>query len=406
MQSQKRSNWPRRLVYLLGIVVVGGGLAVAFQPKPVAVDLAAVEMGPMKVTIDSEGQTRVKNVYVVSSPVSGRKLRIAAEIGDPVIAGKTLLAAIEPSDPVFLDVRSHAEAEAAVKAAQAGRSLAKAELNRIEAELVFAKSDLARADALVKRGTISKRDLERNQLTVKTTQAAVSTAKAALRVREFEVQSARARLIDPGNITNRAANCCIQVRSPVDGQVLQIIRKSESVVAAGAALLEIGDPRNLEIVVDLLSSDAVRVTVGDTVLIEGWGGDNSLSGLVRQIEPTGFTKVSALGIEEQRVNVLIDFAGEATTWQRLGHGFRIEARIVIWQAANVLRVPMSALFREGDDWAVYATSDNKAELKKIRIDHINGQWAEVTEGLEAGEMVIAHPSDVIETGVEVVKRAQ
>jgi len=269
MQNQQRSLWPRRLVYLTIIAAVGGGLFIAFQPKPVSVDIVAVQKGPMQVTIDAEGQTRVKNVYVVSSPVSGRKLRIPAKIGDPVLAGKTILAAIEPSDPAFLDVRSHAEAEAAVKAAQAGRSLAKAELARIEAELEFARADLARADALVKRGTISKRALERNQLTVKTTEAAVSTARAGLRVREFELQSARARLIDPGSTASRSANCCVQVKAPVDGQVLHIIHKSESVVAAGAPLLEIGDPRNLEIVVDLLSSDAVQVTVGDTVLIEG-----------------------------------------------------------------------------------------------------------------------------------------
>ena len=406
MGTQKRSNWLRRLVYLVLIVVVGGGLAVAFQPKPVAVDMETVEMGPMLVTIDAEGKTRVKHIYVVSAPVSGRKLRIPVEIGDRVEAGKTLLAAIEPSDPVFLDVRSHAEAEAAVKAGQAGQALASAELKRIEAELDFARADLARADALVKRGTISRRDLERNQLTVKTTEAAVSTAKAALRVRDFELQSARARLIDPGSTASRSANCCVQVKAPVNGQVLHIMQKSESVVAAGAALLEIGNPENLEIVVDLLSSDAVRVSVDDAVMIEGWGGADALNGVVRRIEPTGFTKTSALGIEEQRVNVLVDFVGDVAAWQRLGHGFRVENRIVIWQSAEVLRVPMSALFREGDNWAVYSVSGNKVELKPLKINHVNGHWAEVTMGLAAGDRVISHPGDLIENGVEVVARGQ
>jgi len=400
-----RSSWPRRFVYVAVIAAVGGGLAVAFQPKPFAVDLAAVEAGPMLVTIDAEGQTRVKDVYVVSSPISGRKLRISAEIGDTVIANKTVLAAIEPSEPAFLDIRSHAEAEAGVKAAQAAQSLAAAELDRIKAELVFARADLERAQVLVSRGNISKRDLERNQLTVKTTEAAVATAKAALRVRNFEFQSSRARLIDPGAPSvDRAVDCCVQVRAPVDGQVLHIMRKSQSVVAAGAPLLEIGNPENLEIVVDLLSSDAVRVTVGDLVLVEGWGGQEVLQGQVRQIEPVGFTKVSALGIEEQRVNVLIDLIGDEATWQRLGHGFRVESRIVIWQADNVLRVPMSALFREGNDWAVYRKSGKVALLSVIEIDHINGQWAEVTSGLNDGDVVIAHPGDQIETGVEVVAR--
>jgi HlyD family secretion protein len=406
MGIQKKSNWPRRFVYLVLIAVVGGGLAVAFQPKPVAVDIETVEVGPMQVTIDAEGKTRVKHIYVVSSPVTGRKLRIPVEIGDRVEAGKTLLAAIEPSDPVFLDVRSHAEAQAAVKAAQAGQALASAELKRIEAELDFARADLVRADALVKRGTISRRALERNQLTVKTTEAAVSTAKAALRVRVFELQSARARLIDPGSLASRAANCCVQVKAPVNGQVLHIMQKSESVVAAGAALLEIGNPENLEIVVDLLSSDAVRVSVDDAVLIEGWGGIEALNGIVRRIEPTGFTKTSALGIEEQRVNVLVDFQGDAAAWQRLGHGFRVENRIVVWQASDVLRVPMSALFREGDNWAVYSVSGNKVELKPLKIDHVNGRWAEVITGLAAGDEVIAHPGDLIENGVEVVARGQ
>jgi HlyD family secretion protein len=402
-----RSPWPRRFAYLVVIGAVGGGLAVAFQPKPVTVDFALVEKGPMQVTIDAEGQTRVKNVYVVSSPISGRKLRITAEIGDPVIADKTLLAAIEPSDPAFLDVRSHAEAEAAVKAARAAQSLAKAELNRIEAELEFAHADLARADALVKRGTISRRDLERNQLTVKTTVAAVSTAKAALRVRNFELQSARARLIDPGaNKGSRSAGCCAEVRAPVSGQVLYIMRKSEGVVAAGMPLLEIGDAQNLEIVVDLLSSDAVRVKVGDTVHIEGWGGDEVLKGRVRQVEPTGFTKVSALGIEEQRVNVLINFEGEPLDWQRLGHGFRVETRIVIWSAKSVLKVPVSALFRDGENWAVYKTDGNLVRLATIVIKHINGHWAEVTEGLADGDRVIAHPSDRIEPGIEVMARGK
>jgi HlyD family secretion protein len=182
------------------------------------------------------------------------------------------------------------------------------------------------------------------------------------------------------------------------------MRKSESVVAAGAPLLEIGDPGNLEIVVDLLSSDAVQVSINDTVQVEGWGGENLLTGRVRRIEPTGFTKVSALGIEEQRVNVVIDFEGEAGTWQRLGHGFRIEARIVIWQAADVLRLPMSALFRDGEDWAVFAVEGNKAVLKRLKIDHINGRVAEVTGGLDAGSLVIAHPGDQIVTGAEVKSR--
>ncbi len=399
------SPWPRRIIYTtIGLGVVAA-LAYSFQPQPLAVDMAEVETGSLAVTLDGEGQTRVKDIYVVSAPVAGRKLRITKKVGEPVEANSTVLAAIEPSDPVFLDVRSTAEANARIKAAQAARTLAQAELKRYTAELDFARAELKRAEALVKRGTISKRDLERAELDMRTKEAAVSTARAALRVKNFDLEMAKAALIDSDKSKGGTGNaCCVNVRAPINGNILRVVIESAAVVPAGAPLLEVGDPENLEIVVDLLSSDAVQVRLGDEVLIDDWGGGETLKGVVRLVEPAGFTKISALGIEEQRVNVLIDFAEPPARYQRLGHGFRVETRIVIWRGENILRVPMSALFREGDEWAVFAVRGKAARLQTLKIGKSNGEYAEVLEGLAAGDRVVQHPSDVIVDGSEVVMR--
>jgi len=399
------SPWPRRLLYTVLIVGIGGGLIRAFMPQPTPVDMGEVSQGDMQVTLDGEGRTRVRDVYVVSSPLSGRKLRITKKVGEEVIAGKTVLAAIEPVDPAFLDIRSQAEATSRIKAAEAASSLAEADLKRYQAELDFARADLERAKALVKRGTISTRDLERATLAMRIHEAAIATARAALRVKRFELETARAAMIEPSQSgAARGGGCCVEVKSPVDGQVLRVLVESESVVAAGAPLVEIGDPRRLEIIVDLLSSDAVQVRVGDDVLIDEWGGDKILSGRVRRIEPAGFTKVSALGIEEQRVNVLIDLTGPATEYVRLGHGFRVETNIVVWRGENIARLPMSALFREDEDWAVFTVADGKAVLQRVKIGRTNGAHAELLEGLTPGDNVIQHPSDIITDGALVVAR--
>lgn len=402
-----RSPWPRRIFYTVLVAAIGGGLVHAFMPQPMPVDIGQVTRGDMQVTLDGEGRTRVRDVYVVSSPVTGRKLRISRKVGEAVRAAETVLVSIEPSDPSFLDVRSQAEAASRIKTAEAGSSLAQADLKRYQAELDFARSDLERAIALVKRGTISTRDLDRAKLAMRTKEAAVAMAKAAMRVKRFELETARAALIDPSEAGGeRAGGCCVEVRSPVDGQVLRVLVESESVVAAGAPLLEIGDPRRLEIIVDLLSSDAVQVKVGDEVLIDEWGGDKILTGRVRRIEPAGFTKVSALGIEEQRVNVLIDLIGPPADYDRLGHGFRVETNIVVWRGKDVLLMPMSALFRQDDDWAVFSVAAGKAVLRRIKIGRTNGVYAELLEGLEPDDKVIRHPSDIVVDGALVAARQQ
>lgn len=393
--------------YAAVATVVVAGLIYAFWPQPVPVDTALIGKGELVVTIDGDGRTRVREVYVVSAPVPGRVLRIERHVGDAVVANETLLATIQPTDPAFLDRRARAQAESVAKAAEAAFALAEAEQARAIAELDFAQSELVRAEQLAARGNVSQRDLDRAKLIVRTAKAAVATAKATVEIRRFELETARAGLIEPGGSGDEADGqlCCVDVISPVSGRVLRVMHESETVVVAGAPLVEVGDSRDLEIVVDLLSSDAVRVAEGAEVVIEDWGGRDALSGRVRQVEPTGFTKVSALGIEEQRVNVLIDFTDPPDRWRDLGHGYRIEAHIVVWLGADVLTLPLGALFRDGDRWAVFVAAAGRARLRHVEIDHANGREAQVTAGLSEGDTVILHPSDLIAAGVRIVPRS-
>ena len=380
-------------------------LAWLFRPQPVAVDFAEVTRGALRVTVSDEGETRVKDVFVVSAPVAGLMRRIELEAGDEVVADQTVVARIEPSDPTILDRRSLAEANASLRAAEAARAHAVAEVRRVEAELDFARAELARYEGLVARAAISQNDLDSARRRARTAEAALQESRAGLRVRESEVEQARARLVAPGSSRQAEDSCdCVLVRSPVSGRVLRVLSESESVVGAAAPLVEIGDPQRLEIVVDLLSTDAVRVAAGQKVLVEGWGGPQPLDGVVRRVEPFGFTKVSALGIEEQRVNVLIDPVGDLESWRRLGHGFRVEPRIVLWESEDVLKVPLSALYREGKDWFVFRDEGGRAAAAPVSIGHENGFEAEVLQGLEPGQRVVIHPGDRVTDGARIQVR--
>lgn len=395
---------PRNMIWLaIGLIVVAV-IAYALRPQPQPVDMATVDRGDLVITVGDEGQTRIRDIYVVSAPIPGRMLRINSEPGDRVTGGATVLARFRPSDPGLLDLRSRRQAEAAVETAEAALALARAERGRAEAELEFARNELNRAKALSERGTISISAMERAATTVDTSEAALATARAALRVRQHELETARAALIEPTERMPEGEDCCIDLVAPVSGLVLRILQKSESVVAAGTPLIELGDPAALEVVVDLLSTDAVRIAEGAAVRIEGWGGSSTLAGRVRRIEPYGFTKVSALGIEEQRVNVVIDFAEADGLPERLGHGFRVDVRIVVEARRGVLRLPLGALFRAGDDWAVFVDRDGIAEQRSVRIGANDGRMAEVMEGLKGGETVILHPGDRVADGAAVSRR--
>ncbi len=407
----------RRMVFWGGLAaLLVGFLIYAFRPQPVPVDFAEVQRGRLTVTVDEEGETRVRDVFVLSAPVSGRARRIEIEAGDEVVAGVTVVAEIEPVDPSLLDVRSERESEAAVRSA--------------EAEFEFAQRELARQKQLGERGVASGRDLDAAQKAFRTARAALENARAALLARSFEYDRARAQAQRPRKSAGTEAPF-IPVHAPVSGRVLRVLRQSAGVVQPGEPLLEIGNPQDLEIVVDLLSADAVRVELGHEVLIEQWGGGQMLHGRVRRVEPYGFTKVSALGIEEQRVNVVIDLSDEPAQWQRLGHGYRVETRIVLWRGEDVVKLPLSALFRASDDaggqagsgagasdagggaaersaasaaWAVFVAVRGRARLRTVSRGRHNGLEVEIQSGLEPGERVVLHPSDRVVDGVRVVPR--
>jgi HlyD family secretion protein len=380
------------------------GLVWAFAPRPVIVDLLTVSRGPMTVTVDEEGATRVHDVFGLSAPVAGRLRRIEAHVGDPVVANETVLARIEPVDPAFLDPRSETQARAAVRAAESALELARAEVQEARAEYEFAQAEYRRARELIKSGTISARDADAAERAWRTGTAAVATAEAALQVRTYELQQARAQLLSPAAPRERDVPDWVGVRAPRDGRILRVVNDSERVVAAGELLIEIGDPADLEVVVDFLSTDAVQVDAGQRVLLERWGLDRALEGRVRRVEPYGFTKVSALGIEEQRVNVVIDLTSPREQWERLGHGYQVEARVVLWQGDDVVTVPLTALFRDGEDWAVFVDDGGRASLRHMKVGHRNSVDAEIVEGLAAGERVVLHPSDRVVAGIRIATR--
>jgi HlyD family secretion protein len=397
----KVGNWSRR-VRTIGLIVlaVGAFLVWALQPTPVPADFAKVTRGDLMVTIDDEGETRVHDIYIVSAPVAGRVERIELEVGDPVTAGETVLALFQPQDPALLDTRSQSEAVAGVRLAEAERA-------RAAAQLEFAQSDLRRQQQLVKEGTISQAAFDRARLQVKTAEAELATAAANVAKRKTDLETSRAALSKAGRTMSSPDDITIEyirVRAPVDGKLLRRMQQSESILSAGTPLLEIGDPRSLEIVTDLLSADAVKVKVGNEVLIEDWGGGHALKGVVKRIEPFGFTKVSALGIEEQRVNVIIDFVSPAEEWASLGHGYRVQTRIVIERKDGVVKVPVSALFRTGADWTVFVVENDIARLRTVKIGSRNTLDAEIVEGVKDGEIVLVHPSDQVREGTQVAAR--
>lgn len=387
---------------VLALVLV---LAFAFWPRPVDVDLAPVVRGPLVAAVAEEGETRIKDVFVLSAPIRGRALRIEIEEGDEVLANETVVAEIEPIDPAFLDVRSEAEARAAVTTAEAALALATARLAEMRAELDFASADVERMRTLRASNTISARALDEAERSFKTREAAVATAQAGLSMRQSELAGAKIRLLDPIEARDRDGTCpCIPIHAPVSGRVLRVLQESAGVVDAGQPLVEIGNPGELEVVVDFLSFDAVRIEPGQRVIIEEWGGDVTLQGRVTKVEPYGFTKISALGIEEQRVNVVIGFTDPPELWNRLGHGFQVEVRVVLWEADAVLKLPLTALFRDGGGWAVFAVVEGRAALQPVVIGHEANFEAEILSGVAEGDIVVRYPNTHVMEGSKVRQR--
>jgi HlyD family secretion protein len=385
----------------------GVGLAVVaavvylFWPAPVAVQTARVGRGPLAVTVDEDGKTRIKERYEVFSPLAGQLRRIELHEGDPVETGQTLLATIEPADPSLLDARARAEATARVRASETAVEQSTSRLEKARADLAFAETELGRVREMRQRNAASDSELDGAQSKYRAQSEEVAVARHAVTIARFELEQAKAALIHTQETSNSIDEPRFEIRSPITGRVLRVIQESAGYVEPGTKLIEVGDAADLEVEVDVLSTDAVRVRPGNSVIIEQWGGERPLHGYVRRIEPSGFTKISALGVEEQRVYVIIDLVEPPQERPTLGDAFRVEARIVEWESADVLKLPLSALFRDGDEWAVFVVERGTARLRRVTIGHQSSLEAEVLAGLSAGEEAILHPGDNIRAGIVV-----
>lgn len=388
----------RRLVPVATVLAALALLVWAFLPRPLAVETAPVARRDLTVSIDAEGEARIREVVVVSAPTTGLLQRITLHAGDSVTAGQTV-ARIGPVVPALLDSRARAVAGAGVAAATAAVELAQSQLLQSEATLDFARIEATRARALFARAASSQHLLDNAILAERTAQAAVASARANLAMRGKELQSARA-VLDGG--TAAADNpCCVEVKGPAAGRILRVVTEDEQVVQAGTPLIEIGDTADLEIVADVLSRDAVAIRPKAAAIIIGWGGAD-LAARVDRIEPGATTRISALGIEEQRVGVRLALLGPAPP--SLGHGFRVTAAITVWQGRDVLTVPVAALFREGADWAVYTAQDGRAGLRHVTLGARNADYAQVLDGLTEADTVILHPADDVQQGIRISRQ--
>lgn len=410
MPESRKKKHSRLVIMAAAALAIIALMVWAFWPKPIAVDLGKVTRGAMVDTIDEEARTRVRDTYVVSAPIAGRLLRVEVEAGDEVTGGESVIARMMAAAPSALDTRTREQAQASVKAANAALRLARADLNSTIAEQDLAQTELSRARIMVEKKIGAQERLDTATRSAKAANAAVDTAKAAISMREAELANARAQLIEfnePDRLSGAKADLSgtIPLHAPISGRVLRLIQESETTLGAGQPILEIGDVSNdLEVLVELLSTDAVKVSAGDRVLIDNWGGDAPLNGVVERVEPWGFTKYSALGVEEQRVNTIIRFTDPLNARAALGHGYRVEAQIVVWEDDDALLVPSSALFRQGEGWAVFRAIDGKAVLTPVTVARNNGVTASVSGDLTSGDDLILYPGAGLEDGTRITER--
>jgi len=388
-----------RIGILLLALLVAAGLVYGFLPRPVPVDVFAAFKGPLAVTVEEEGKTRVMERYVVSAPMSGYARRIDLKVGDPVKRGQ-VVALLEPARSDALDPRSRAQAAAQVSAAEAALAATRENARAASAEAHLARQELARTEALGKSNFLSAQAVDQARSTAARTQAAQQAADYAVNVARFQLDTARAALAR-GSVLQSDT---VGVRAPVEARVLKLVHQSEGTVRAGDPLIEVGNPDTLEVEAEVLSTSAVKISKGAKVMLDRWGG-SPLQGAVRLVEPAGFTKISALGVEEQRVRVIVDFTSPRDAWQRLGDGYRVEASFVVWEGSDVLQIPASALFRHNDGWAVFVVANGHARLQPIQIGQRSGLQAQVLDGLRAGDKVIVHPDDKIADGVRIKVRS-
>jgi HlyD family secretion protein len=430
----------RRLFLFLAAAAVLGAIVYGLLPAPVEADLAKVTRGLIRETVDQDGKTRIRERYTVSAPLAGRLLRITLDPGDEVVAGKTILASIEPRDPELLDARAVLQAEANVRAAESKLKRTTPMLEEAIAAQEFSESELTRIRNARQStsGAVTDSQVDSALMEYRMRSALVRSARHAEEIARFELDQARAALLrsrpqagdqnadgpasdaeadnaptateplsasdEPAPNGENGGTYHFTIPSPINGRVLRVLQESGGVVTPGTNLLEVGDPSDLEVEIDVLSREAVKIRADATVLLEHWGGDKVLNGQVRLVEPSAFTKISTLGVEEQRVNVIVDLVDPPQQREALGDGFRVEARIVVAEAADVLKVPTSALYRVGDRWAVFHVKDGVAHETIVTLGLQNGLEAEVREGLAEGELVVTHPGDNITDGVKVAPR--
>jgi len=365
----------------------------AFRPRPVPVEVAAADRGDLRVAVEGIGKTRVRDRFEVAAPAGGQLERIALRPGDPVASGAVVARILGP-EPAPLDPRARRELEARLAAARAAEVRARAAVEQARIASGQASRDLERALALGRASVVAESDVEAARTREGARHEEVHMAEAALRQATAEAAAAAAALGREGSHGRP-----VEVRSPAAGSVLRVVRESGGPVAAGAPLLEVGDVRRLEVVADLPSADAVRVSPGGAAAVSGWGGGATLAARVRRVEPSGFTKVSPLGVEEQRVNVVLDPEGPG--WEALGDAFSVDVSVAVEEVRGAVRVPASAVFRQGDGWAVFAVEGGRARLRPVALRARAGGTAALERGVEPGERVVLHPGDRVADGVRV-----
>jgi len=398
--AKRKGLWRRVLFGAIGLALAAF-IATGLLPKPVEVETCLVTRGPLTVSVLEEGKTRIRNRYVVSPQVAGYLRRVPVRAGDRIVAGETLLSVIQASPSSFLDPRAKAQAEAAVRSAEAALSQRNEQVQSASAELDLARKELVRAGQLRNKGAIAVKDYDTAANHVDMLDNQLGSVQFALKVAEFELEQAKAALVQATGESAEAGQP-IEIRAPVSGFVLNVFEESARPVTPGLPIMEVGDPKDLEAEIELLSSDAVNVKPGADASIEQWGGGEQLRGKVVLVEPGAFLKVSALGVEEQRVKVRVNFTNLPEGV--LGDRYRVEARIVTWTGDKVLQVPTGALFRRGNEWMTFTVERGRAKAVPVVIAHTNGVEAEVLSGLAEGQEVILHPPDPVRDAVAVKAR--
>jgi len=394
----------RKLLLWSFFIGLGALIAVGLMPKPIEVEVATLARGPLTVNVIEEGKTRIRNRYIVSSPVAGQMRRVTLRAGDEVKGGETIIAVIEPSLSPLLDARSKAQAQARVDGADAAREKAMQALAMSKTSLQFANTTWNRIKNIKEKGTVSDTDRDTAEMDAALRQREVQAAEFSLKVAEFELTQAKASLLQiesPGQ-----SESVIEVRAPITGRVLRVQQESATIVTPGSSILEIGDPAEIEIEAEILSRDAVAIKPGTPVSVDQWGGAAPLQAIVRRVEPAAFTKVSSLGVEEQRVLVLADLVKPPPEAKALGDRYRVEVRIATWHEPDTLLIPAGALFREGNDWKTFLYDQNKARTANVQAGRTDGRMTQVLSGLNVGTQVLMHPPDTVKDGVAVKRRGE